>query len=141
MFSTRLPPKWKMNVKGSLTSCWKTWMGENMNRGIVRNCHTCNYFGLHTNVKFKAIFKINIFNFLIVDIFIKFNGNHHKIFGSILKRLWTSIMDFWNDNTTFVTQRKWKLWTQKICQSSVINEEFISEVYWNKFPNIYILKF
>jgi hypothetical protein len=28
-------------------------------------------------------------------------------------------MDFWNDNTTFVTHEKWKIWTQKICQSSV----------------------
>jgi len=25
--------------------------------------HTCNYFGLHTNVKFKAIFKVKIINF------------------------------------------------------------------------------
>jgi len=58
-------------------------------------------------------------------------------------------MDFWNDNITFVTQRKWKMWTQKIHQNSVnfffknkasSNEELISEMYWN-FPNIYIFNF
>jgi hypothetical protein len=52
-------------------------------------------------------------------------------------------MDFWNDNTTFVTQRKWKMWIQKICQSNVkfknnnnnksLHEEFINEVHWNFF--------
>jgi hypothetical protein len=29
------------------------------------------------------------------------------------------VMDFSNDNTTFVAQKKWKMWTQKKCQSSV----------------------
>jgi hypothetical protein len=29
------------------------------------------------------------------------------------------IMDFWHENVTFVTQRKWEMWTQKIHQSSV----------------------
>jgi hypothetical protein len=56
-------------------------------------------------------------------------------------------MDFWNDNTTFVTQKKWRMWTQEKCQSSVkikiknivsSNEKFIIKVHWN-FPNIYIL--
>jgi hypothetical protein len=28
-------------------------------------------------------------------------------------------MDFRNDNTTFVTYKKWKMWIQKICQSNV----------------------
>jgi hypothetical protein len=28
-------------------------------------------------------------------------------------------MNFWNDNTTLVTQRKWKMWIQKVNQSSV----------------------
>jgi hypothetical protein len=45
------------------------------------DCHTCNFFGLHTNVKFKAIFKINIVNFLIIHVVIDFNGNHHNVFG------------------------------------------------------------
>jgi len=39
---------------------------------------TCNFFGLHTNIKLKAIFKINIVNFLIIHVFIDFDGNHHK---------------------------------------------------------------
>ncbi len=47
-------------------------LGESMNRG------TCNFFGLHTNVKFKAIFKINIIKFLIIYVVIDFNGNHHN---------------------------------------------------------------
>jgi hypothetical protein len=58
-------------------------------------------------------------------------------------------MDFWNDNTTFLTHKKKEMWIQKICQSIVIffqknktssNEELISEMHWN-FPNIYILNF
>jgi hypothetical protein len=43
--------------------------------------HTCNFFGLHTNVKFKAIFKINIVNFLIINVVIDFNGKYHNYFG------------------------------------------------------------
>jgi len=61
-----------------------------MNWGIVWTITLiCSYYGLHTNVKSKAIFKINIFNFLIIHVFIHFNGNHHNCFGWILKRLWT----------------------------------------------------
>jgi hypothetical protein len=41
---------------------------------------------LHTNIKFKAIFKINIVNFLIIHIVIDFNGDHHNC--------------FWNSNKT-----------------------------------------
>ncbi len=51
--------------------------------------HTCIFSGLHTNVKFKAIFKIEIVNFKIIDVVIKFNGNHHKFFGWNVRRLWT----------------------------------------------------
>jgi hypothetical protein len=40
--------------------------------------YICNYFGLHTNVKFKAIFKINIINVLIIHVVVDFKGNHHK---------------------------------------------------------------
>jgi hypothetical protein len=53
-------------------------------------------------------------------------------------------MDFWNDNTTYVTQRKWKMWIQKnvkvISNFSLkkkLNEKFNSEVHWI-FLNIYI---
>jgi hypothetical protein len=55
-------------------------------------------------------------------------------------------MDFWNENITFVAQRKWKMWIQKnvnivsklkLKSKSSSNEEFISEVHW-KFPYIYI---
>jgi hypothetical protein len=52
-----------------------------MNRGDCLDCHTCNYFGLHTNVKFKAILKINIVKILIIHIVIDFNGNHPKKLG------------------------------------------------------------
>ncbi len=45
------------------------------------DCNICNFFGLDTNVKFKAIFKINIVNFLITHVVIDFNGNHHKKIG------------------------------------------------------------
>ncbi len=53
-------------------------------------------------------------------------------------------MDFWNDNTTFITQ-KMKNVNSKKCQSNVkkerkniasSNEKFIDEVHWN-FPYIY----
>jgi len=50
---------------------------------------TCNFFGLHTNIKLKAIFKINIVNFLIIHVFIDFDGNHHKKKWMNFKRLWT----------------------------------------------------
>jgi hypothetical protein len=55
--------------------------GESMNRGNYLDCHTYNFYGLHTNIKFKAIFKINIFNFVIIHVIIYFNGDHHKKFG------------------------------------------------------------
>ncbi len=51
--------------------------------------HTCNSFGLHANVKFKAIFKINIVNFLITHLVINFNRNHHKKIERILRGLRT----------------------------------------------------
>jgi hypothetical protein len=56
-------------------------------------------------------------------------------------------MDFWNDKTTLVTKRKWKMWTQKIYQNNFkikikasSNEEFISEVNW-KYSNRYFFNF
>jgi hypothetical protein len=52
-------------------------------------------------------------------------------------------MDFWNDNTTLVTQKKWKLWNQssvKIKNKESSNEELISEVHSN-FSYIYIYYF
>jgi len=51
-------------------------------------------------------------------------------------------MDFWNDNTTSITLKKWKICDSKKGQNSVkiknkasSNEDFISEVHWN-FLNI-----
>jgi hypothetical protein len=38
---------------------------------------------------FKTLFKINIFNFLIIHVVIDFNENHYKKFGWILRRFWT----------------------------------------------------
>jgi len=64
----------------------KRWKHES---GDCLDCHTCNYSILHTDVKFKAIFKINIINFLIIQVVIDFNGNHDKKFGWILRKLWT----------------------------------------------------
>ncbi len=52
------------------------------------DCCTYNFSRLHTNVKFKAIFKINIVKILIIYIVIDFNGNHCNFFGWFLKRLW-----------------------------------------------------
>ncbi len=43
--------------------------------------HTYNFCGLHRNVKFKAIFKINNIKFLIIHVVIDFNGNHYNFFG------------------------------------------------------------
>jgi hypothetical protein len=51
-------------------------------------------------------------------------------------------MNFWNDNTTSVTQKKMKNVDSKNCQNSLklknknktsSNKEFINEVHWN-FP-------
>ncbi len=78
--------------------------------------HTCKLFRLHTNIKFKAILQINIIKFLIIHVFIAFNGNHHKFFDEF-KEDYGFIMDFWNDNIMFVTPKKWKMWTPKRCQS------------------------
>jgi hypothetical protein len=61
----------------------KAWIGDYL------DYHNCNYSRLHRNVKFKAIFKINIIKILIIHVFIDFNGNHHKKFGWIIRRLWT----------------------------------------------------
>ncbi len=44
------------------------------------DCHTYTFFRLHTNVKFKAIFRINIVKFLIIHVVIDFNVNHYKFF-------------------------------------------------------------
>jgi hypothetical protein len=56
----------------------KTLKGENMNKWIVWIVTFVIFFGLHTNVKFKAIFKIDIVNFLIIHVVISFNGDHKK---------------------------------------------------------------
>jgi hypothetical protein len=58
-------------------------------------------------------------------------------------------MDFWNDNNMFVTQKKWKIWTTKKCQSNVkikinnktsSNEDFIIEMHWNFAINFLKIK-
>jgi hypothetical protein len=55
-------------------------------------------------------------------------------------------MDFWNDNTMFVTQKKWKMWIQKRCQSSVkiknktlSNEELVKFIEISIYIYIYII--
>jgi len=64
------------------------------------------------NLKCNPILNINIVRILIIHVVINFCS------GWLLrkKRL---IMDFWNDSTRFVTKRKLKMWTKKICHSSV----------------------
>jgi hypothetical protein len=57
----------------------KLQLSESINRGLF-DCHTCNFYGLHRNIKFKTIFKINIVNFLLIHVFININENHHKTF-------------------------------------------------------------
>jgi hypothetical protein len=44
------------------------------------DCQNYNFFELYTNVKFKATFKVNIVNILIIHVVIDFNENHHKYF-------------------------------------------------------------
>ncbi len=122
---------WKCKVKA-----WK---------GGQFDYHTYNFFGVHTNIKFKAIFKINIVNFLIIHVVIDFNGNHHKIFGWILRRLWIcNGLLKWQHYICYM--EKMKNVNSKICQSNVkkikinkvpSNEEFIDEMHWN-FLYIYI---
>jgi hypothetical protein len=43
--------------------------------------HICNFFGLHTTIKFKDIFKIKIVNFFNIHVVIAFKGSHHKLLG------------------------------------------------------------
>jgi hypothetical protein len=62
-------------------------MGWKHEQGDALDYHTCNCSRLHTNVKFKTMFKINVIKFLIIHVVIKFNGNHHKKIGRILRRL------------------------------------------------------
>jgi hypothetical protein len=56
----------------------KTWIG-----GLFGLSH---FFWITYNVKFKAIFKINIVNFLIIHVVIDFNRNHYKNIGWIQRR-------------------------------------------------------
>jgi hypothetical protein len=97
--------------------------------------HTCNFYGLHTNVKFRAIFKINIVNFLIIHVITDFNGNYHKILGCILRRLWTCFWTF-KMTTLYLSHKKnencgFKKMSKQCQNKNKIssNEEFISEVH------------
>jgi hypothetical protein len=36
-------------------------------------------------------------------------------------------MDFWNDDIAFIMQKKWKMWTQKVCHN-------ITKMKWNNKP-------
>ncbi len=75
------------------------------------NYHTSSYYGLHTNVEYITIFKINIVNLLIIHVFIDFNGNHHNFFGWILRRLWTrNGLLKWQYYVSHI--EKWKMWIQ-----------------------------
>jgi hypothetical protein len=52
-----------------------------MNRGTIWTVTLVIFCRLHSNVKFKAIFKTNIVNFSIIHVVTKFNETHHKTFG------------------------------------------------------------
>ncbi len=56
-----------------------------MNRWIVWIVTLVIFSRLHINIKFKFIFKIKIVKFLIFNVFINFNGNHHKILFLMLQ--------------------------------------------------------
>jgi hypothetical protein len=60
----------------------------------LRDCldyRICNYFELHAQfVKFKAIFKINTINFVIIHVVIDFNENHCKQNWMNLKKIMDS---------------------------------------------------
>jgi len=70
------------------------------------------------NFKCKIISNIKIFNFFIIHVAINFNENLIEIMDEFLKKNGL-IVDFWNDDTMFVTHWKWKMWTQKICHSII----------------------
>jgi len=59
-----------------------------MNKGIIWIVTFLIFLRLHTNIKFKAMFKINIVIKKIIHVFIDFNGNHHKKIEWTLRRLW-----------------------------------------------------
>jgi hypothetical protein len=43
------------------------------------------------------------------------------------------IMNFWNDDITFVTQSNWKMWTQKICLINKIKIFFQYNIFLFNF--------
>ncbi len=101
-----------------ITKFSKVSIGWKHEYGDCLDCHTCNYFGLHTNVKFKAIFKINIVKILIIHVVINVNENHHKKIGWILRRLWTHNGHLkWQPYVDYI--EKMKNVESKKCQSSV----------------------
>ncbi len=110
----------------------KAWIGGQFGLSHLFFC------GLHTNIKFKAILKINIFNLFIVNVVIHFNGNHHKFIGWIIRRLWTcNELLKWQHYVCYmgiiknVDSEKIKVASKKENKRKSLNEEFISEMHWN----------
>jgi len=69
------------------------------------------------NLKCKVIFNVDIVYFLIIHV-VYSNENYNKSYEWITKNN-EFIMEFWNDDIVFVTQRKWKMWIQKVCHNNV----------------------
>jgi hypothetical protein len=80
------------------------------------------------NFKCKPMFNINIFYFLIIYVTIDFNGNHLKNYGWIIKKKNEFIMDYWNDDIVFVTQKIKNVDSENKSSS---NEELKTNMHWN----------
>ncbi len=81
-----------MNLFCYMVCYWCGWIMRNfINKWKLEeqdslDYHPWKFSKLHTNIKLKAIFKINIVNFLIIHVVVDFNGNHLKFSRWILKR-------------------------------------------------------
>jgi hypothetical protein len=70
------------------------------------------------NLKCRIISNIKIYNFFIIHVAIGFSENFTKNMDEFFLKN-GFIVDFWNDDTMFVTHKKKKLWTQKICHNNI----------------------
>ncbi len=62
------------------------------------------------NLKCKIISNANLFIF-IIHVALDFSENIIKIMDEFYEK-GAFIVDFWNDDIMFVTNKKWKMWTQ-----------------------------
>jgi hypothetical protein len=88
-----------------------TLKGWKHNQKDYLDYHSWRFFELQMNLKYKAIFNINIIQISNIHVTIYFNGNHIKRYRWIPKT-GGLIMDFGNDDIMFVTKIEWKMWTK-----------------------------